>query len=359
MSKVIVELKDFSKSYGEKEIIKKLDLQIYEGEFITILGASGCGKTTLLRAISGLDTPTTGRVFIDGEDVTDLDPTKRQVNTLFQSYALFPLMTVKKNIEFGLKMKKVPKDERIKRIDEMLELVRLEGYEDRKPKDLSGGEQQRVSIARGLVNKPKVLLLDEPLSALDLKLRMEMQIELKRLQKRLGITFVYVTHDQDEALTMSDRIVLLHNGEIEQLDTPINIYENPKTAYVADFIGESNIFNGKVIEVDGEYATVELKIGDVIKVINKDLNIDDKVKIIIRPENFKIKEESKKQNKLEVKIKDYIYDGFYTKILASMEKMKDIKITSLSNEVTIPKGEMVYLEWNINEAIVIKDEKES
>lgn len=359
MKKVIVELKDFSKSFGKKQIIKKLDLQIYEGEFITILGASGCGKTTILRAISGLDSPTTGRVYIDGQDVTDLDPTKREVNTLFQSYALFPLMTVKKNIEFGLKMKKVPKDERSKRINDMLELVRLQGYEERKPKELSGGEQQRVSIARGLVNKPKVLLLDEPLSALDLKLRKQMQIELKTLQKKLGITFIYVTHDQDEALAMSDRIVLLHNGEIEQLDTPINIYEHPKTAYVADFIGESNIFDGSVISVDDSFAFIKLKIGNEIKALNDNLNVDDKVKFIIRPENFKVILDSKEQNKFEVKIREYIYDGFYTKILVNMEKMKDIKVTSVSNEVNVPKGDIVYLEWNIEEAIVIKDEEEA
>lgn len=357
MKKVIVELKDFSKSYGEKEIIKKLDLQIYEGEFITVLGASGCGKTTILRAISGLDFPTTGRVFIDGKDVTDEDPTKREVNTLFQNYALFPLMTVYQNIEYGLKMKKVPKEERKKRINEMLELVRLEGYEQRKPKELSGGEQQRVSIARGLVNKPKVLLLDEPLSALDLKLRTQMQIELKILQKKLGITFIYVTHDQNEALTMSDRIILLHNGEIEQMDTPENIYERPKTAYVADFIGESNIFDGKVVEIKDDHAYVELKVGNVVEVFNKDFNIDDKVKVIIRPENFFIVGKPKGKNNLKVKIKEYIYDGFYTKILANMEKMKDIKITSLSNLVNIPKGEEVYIEWNIEEAIVIKNEE--
>lgn len=358
MKKVIVELKDFSKSYGEKKIIKKLDLQIYEGEFITVLGASGCGKTTILRAISGLDNPTTGRVYIDGEDVTDLDPTKREVNTLFQSYALFPLMSVYKNIEFGLKMKKIPKEEREKRISEMLELVRLQGYEDRKPKDLSGGEQQRVSIARGLVNKPKVLLLDEPLSALDLKLRKQMQIELKTLQKKLGITFIYVTHDQDEALTMSDRIVLLHNGEIEQLDTPINIYKHPKTAYAADFIGESNIFDGVVTKVlDDNYAIVKLTLENEIKIINKNFQLDDKVKIIIRPESFNIVEKTKNQNKFEVKIKEYIYDGFYTKVLAKMEKNSDIKVTCLSNDISIPKGNIAYLNWNIEEAIVIKNEE--
>ena len=205
MEKVLVKLEGFGKSYGKKEVIKNIDLEIYEGEFLTLLGSSGCGKTTILRSISGLDVPTVGKVYIDGEDVTYLEPPKRQVNTIFQNYALFPLMNIYDNIAFGLRMKKVPEDEIKKRVDEMLELVHLEGYEKRFPRELSGGEQQRVSLARGLINRPKVLLLDEPISALDLKLRKMMQIELKMLQRKLGITFVYVTHDQDEALSMSDR----------------------------------------------------------------------------------------------------------------------------------------------------------
>ena len=251
MKKAIVELKDFSKSYGEKTIIEKVDLKVYEGEFLTLLGSSGCGKTTILRSISGLDHPTTGKVYIDGEDVTELEPPKRKVNTIFQNYALFPLMTIEENVAFGLKMKHIPKEEINKRVKNMLELVHLEGYEKRKPKELSGGEQQRVSIIRGLINNPKVLLLDEPLSALDLKLRKQMQIELKQLQKKLGITFIYVTHDQDEALSMSDRIVVLRNGQIEQIGSPVEVYENPESLYVADFLGEANVFNGKIYGIKG------------------------------------------------------------------------------------------------------------
>ena len=359
MKKVIVELKNFSKSYGDKVVIKDLDLQINEGEFVTILGSSGCGKTTILRSISGLDNPTTGRVYIDGEDVTDLDPTKREVNTLFQNYSLFPLMTVHDNVEFGLKMKKVPKEEREKRIKEALELVQLTGYENRKPSELSGGEQQRVSIARGIVNKPKVLLLDEPLSALDLKLRIQMRLELKNLQKKLGITFIYVTHDQDEALTMSDRIVLLHNGVIEQIAPPNEIYENPSSVYVADFIGESNIFEGKVTKIQDRYAYVDLTLGDVIKVFNNDFAKNDKVKVVIRPENFKIVKSSSKVNSFEVEIKDNIYDGFYTKTLANAGKLKNIQIKTLSNLVNVTKGDKAFVEWNIVDAIVIKDEKQN
>ena len=241
MKKVIVKLENFSKSYGEKEIIKDINLEVYEGEFLTLLGSSGCGKTTILRSISGLDYPTSGKVYIDGEDVTNLEPPKRQVNTIFQNYALFPLMTIEENIAFGLKMKKIPKDEIKKRVDDMLELVHLEGYEKRKPKELSGGEQQRVSIVRGLINNPKVLLLDEPLSALDLKLRKKMQIELKQLQKKLGITFIYVTHDQDEALSMSDRIVVLREGKIEQIGSPVEVYEN------IHVLSENGVSNGIIM----------------------------------------------------------------------------------------------------------------
>ena len=288
MKKVIVKLENFSKSYGDKEIIKNIDLDVYEGEFLTLLGSSGCGKTTILRSISGLDYPTTGKVYIDGEDVTNLEPPKRQVNTIFQNYALFPLMTIEENISFGLKMKKVPKKEIKERVDKMLELVHLNGYEKRKPKDLSGGEQQRVSIVRGLINNPKVLLLDEPLSALDLKLRKKMQIELKQLQRKLGITFIYVTHDQDEALTMSDRIVVLREGKIEQIGSPIEVYEEPNSLYVADFLGEANIFNGKILSSDGSKKTLVTNNREVITIQTDEYNVGDEVNIVVRPENIKV-----------------------------------------------------------------------
>ena len=236
------------------------------------MGSSGCGKTTILRSISGLDYPTTGKVYIDDEDVTNLEPPKRQVNTIFQNYALFPLMTIEDNIAFGLKMKKVDKKEIKRRVNEMLELVHLEGYEKRKPSELSGGEQQRVSIVRGLINNPKVLLLDEPLSALDLKLRKKMQIELKQLQKKLGITFIYVTHDQDEALSMSDRIVVLKDGYIEQIGTPVEVYENPNSLYVADFLGEANVFDGIIKEVSNTKRIVNIDGNDNFNILNTNFN---------------------------------------------------------------------------------------
>ena len=354
MKKVIVRLEDFSKSYGEKEVIKKLDLDIYEGEFLTLLGSSGCGKTTLLRSISGLDTPTTGKVYIDGEDVTNVEPPKRQVNTIFQNYALFPLMTIEDNIAFGLKMKKVPKKQIQKRVKEMLELVHLEGYEKRKPKDLSGGEQQRVSIVRGLINNPKVLLLDEPLSALDLKLRKKMQIELKQLQRKLGITFIYVTHDQDEALSMSDRIVVLRNGQIEQIGSPVEVYENPESLYVADFLGEANVFNGKIISIEDNKYTLRTEEGREIQFVNGNFNKRDKVNLIIRPENVKISKSVKKGNCLKAKIYEQVYDGAFTKILMHVDG-NIVKSIISGNDKLYNRGDEVYIYWDIEDAIVLGD----
>jgi len=352
MKKVIVRLEDFSKSYGEKQVIKKLDLDIYEGEFLTLLGSSGCGKTTLLRSISGLDTPTTGKVYIDGEDVTNVEPPKRQVNTIFQNYALFPLMTIEDNIAFGLKMKKIPKKQIQKRVKEMLELVHLEGYEKRKPKDLSGGEQQRVSIVRGLINNPKVLLLDEPLSALDLKLRKKMQIELKQLQRKLGITFIYVTHDQDEALSMSDRIVVLRDGHIEQIGSPVEVYENPKTLYVADFLGEANVFNGKITSIeDGKY-TITTSDGNKLSFINGEFEKRDKVNLIIRPENVKISKKEKKNGCLKAKIYEQVYDGAFTKILMNVGD-NIVKAIISGNDKLYNRGDEVYIYWDIEDAIVL------
>ena len=220
---VIVKLENVSKKFDDKYVIKNFSLDIYEGEFITLLGSSGCGKTTVLRMISGLENVTSGKVYIDSKDVTNVDATKREVNTIFQNFALFPKMTVKENVAFGLRMKKVEEKEIEKKVSFAIDLVKLKGYENRYPHDLSGGQQQRVAIARGIVMNPKVLLLDESLCSLDLKLRKSMQIELKKLQKKLGITFIYVTHAQDEALSMSDRIAIINKGDIVQLDTPENI----------------------------------------------------------------------------------------------------------------------------------------
>ena len=242
MSDIILQLNEIHKSFEGTDVLKGISLSINRAEFITLLGASGCGKTTTLRIIAGLETPDSGSVLLEGQDITALEPNKRNVNTVFQNYALFPHMNVADNVGYGLKIKKVPKEEIAKRVADALKLVQLEEYGKRMPDQLSGGQRQRIAIARAVVNEPKVLLLDEPLGALDLKLRRQMQLELKRLQKQLGITFIYITHDQEEAINMSDRIAVMNQGVLEQLGTPNEIYYRPRTAYVADFVGNANIF---------------------------------------------------------------------------------------------------------------------
>lgn len=259
MAEVSLELKEIKKSFTEGEaVLDNISLEISKGEFITLLGSSGCGKTTTLRIIAGLEQPDAGSVWLDGREVTGLEPNQRDVNTVFQNYALFPHMNVAENIGYGLKLKKVPKSEIRKKVSQMLELVQLKGYEKRKPSELSGGQKQRVAIARALVNNPKVLLLDEPLGALDLQLRRTMQIELKHLQKKLGITFIYITHDQEEAINMSDRIAVMKDGRIEQIGTPDEIYNHPKTSYVATFVGNANILHGVAESIQGQNAIVKI-----------------------------------------------------------------------------------------------------
>lgn len=248
MSHKLIDLTHISKSYGSNLVLDDLNLYIRENEFLTLLGPSGCGKTTLLRILGGFESPDTGSVVFDGQNITDLAPNKRQLNTVFQKYALFPNMTIADNIAFGLKIKGKSRDYIQDKIRYALKLVNLEGFEDRTPDSLSGGQQQRIAIARAIVNEPKVLLLDEPLGALDLKLRQDMQYELIRLKNELGITFVYVTHDQEEALTMSDTIVVMNQGYIQQIGTPEDIYNEPQNAFVADFIGESNILSATMVE---------------------------------------------------------------------------------------------------------------
>lgn len=244
MSDKLIELKNIVKNFGKNEIIKDISLDITKGEFLTLLGPSGCGKTTILRMLAGFETPTSGEILLEGEDLVPVPASKRRINTVFQSYALFPHMTVRDNIGYGMKMRKVPAAEIKERVDEMLKLTQLEALANRKPSQLSGGQQQRVAIARSLVNRPQVLLLDEPLGALDLQLRKSMQLELKRLQRKLGTTYVYVTHDQEEAMTMSDRVVVMYEGKIEQCGTPREIYNHPATEFVSQFLGEANLFRG-------------------------------------------------------------------------------------------------------------------
>jgi len=252
-----IALSDLSKHFAEVRAVDGLDLDIADGEFFSMLGPSGSGKTTVLRLVAGFEQPTSGRILLAGEDVTDRPPFARDVNTVFQDYAIFPHMSVRQNVEYGLRVKRVPRAERRDRAEQALATVRLEGYGERRPHQLSGGQRQRVALARALVNRPKVLLLDEPLGALDLKLRREMQIELKEIQREVGITFVFVTHDQEEALTMSDRIAVFNEGRIEQLATPVELYEHPASAFVAGFVGTSNLLQGdvarKLVGQDGTF----------------------------------------------------------------------------------------------------------
>ena len=300
MAEVSLELKEIKKSFTEGEaVLDNISLEISKGEFITLLGSSGCGKTTTLRIIAGLEQPDAGSVWLDGREVTGLEPNQRDVNTVFQNYALFPHMNVAENIGYGLKLKKVPKSEIKKKVSQMLELVQLEGYEKRKPSELSGGQKQRVAIARALVNNPKVLLLDEPLGALDLQLRRAMQIELKHLQKKLGITFIYITHDQEEAINMSDRIAVMRDGRIEQIGTPDEIYNHPKTSYVATFVGNANILHGVAESIQGENAIVKIGNDRVIVKLETSqqdtgakqyLSAGENVTLAVRSENVLLQE---------------------------------------------------------------------
>lgn len=303
MAEISLELKEIKKSFTEGEaVLDNISLEISKGEFITLLGSSGCGKTTTLRIIAGLEQPDAGSVWLDGREVTGLEPNQRDVNTVFQNYALFPHMNVAENIGYGLKLKKVPKSEIRKKVSQMLELVQLEGYEKRKPSELSGGQKQRVAIARALVNNPKVLLLDEPLGALDLQLRRAMQIELKHLQKKLGITFIYITHDQEEAINMSDRIAVMKDGRIEQIGTPDEIYNHPKTSYVATFVGNANILHGVAESIQGENAIVKIGNDRVIVKLETSqqdtgdtrakqcLSAGERVTLAVRSENILLQE---------------------------------------------------------------------
>ena len=289
----LIELKDISKSFGDTEILHHIDLYIRKCEFVTLLGPSGCGKTTLLRLLGGFETPSTGKIFFDGQDITDVPPHKRRINTVFQKYALFSHLNVFDNIAFGLNLKtpeafgvktRAQKKEEIKRrVSRMLKLVKMEGYEKRSINSLSGGQQQRIAIARALVNEPEVLLLDEPLGALDLKLRKEMQIELKSMQQQLGITFIYVTHDQEEALTMSDTVAVMNGGRILQIGDPKRIYDEPKNAFVANFIGESNIIPGVMLEDN----LVEM-LGAEFQCVDEGFAPNEPVDVVVRPEDVMI-----------------------------------------------------------------------
>ena len=310
-----VEMRDVLKQFvtpegGILSAVDHVDMQIKDGEFFSLLGPSGCGKTTSLRMIAGFELPTAGSILIRGKEMSQVPAHQRPVNTVFQQYALFPHMTVEQNIGFGLEMKGVGKAERSKRVSEALEMVRLPGMEMRRAKQLSGGQQQRIALARALVNKPEVLLLDEPLGALDLKLRKEMQLELKTLQREVGITFIYVTHDQEEALTMSDRIAVMSKGKALQIGQPEEIYERPANKFVADFIGETNFLDGVVKGQNGKVVDVELTGTGTVQVESaRTFTTGQKVAVAVRPEKLRLNSEIKDGNNLHGRVEDIIYIG--------------------------------------------------
>ena len=328
-----IQFNKVSRHFGDVKAVDQVDLEIVNGEFFAMLGPSGSGKTTCLRMIAGFDRPTSGVINLFGQDVSNLPPYERSVNTVFQDYALFPHMTVGDNIGYGLMIKKVSKTEITKQVDEMLDLVQLKGYASRKPSQLSGGQRQRVALARALINHPKVLLLDEPLGALDLKLRQQMQVELKAIQKRVGITFIFVTHDQEEAITMSDRIAVFNHGKIEQIGSPADIYERPASAFVAGFVGTSNLISGELAKrITGSEQTFS-----------------------IRPEKIHLgtTEQTITANMLSLNgvVRDVVYLGLYTRYLVEIENGVDLVVVeqnlkTTSMDVLSTKGQKVKLYWH-------------
>ena len=323
MEKKIIELKNISKNFEDQQVLKGIDLNIYENEFLTLLGPSGCGKTTLLRIIGGFEEPSNGQLIFDGKDISKVPPYKREVNTVFQKYALFPFLNVADNIAFGLNLKKMDKDVIEKKVSKMLELVGLKGFEKRDVTLLSGGQQQRVAIARALVNEPKVLLLDEPLGALDAKLRKDMQTELKKIQKEVGITFIFVTHDQEEALSMSDTIVVLNDGVIQQIGTPMDIYNEPQNRFVAEFIGESNIIEGNMIKD----CLVNFD-GIDWECVDKGFKDNEDIEVVLRPEDMDVVEPE--AGKVTGTIISKVFMGVHYEYLVET-KNRDYKVHTTEN----------------------------
>ena len=357
MSQVMVKIDNVNKKYGDNHVVKDLFLEIKKGEFLTMLGPSGCGKTTTLRMIAGFEVPTTGNIYIEDEEIQNNEPYDREVNTVFQNYALFPHMSIYDNLAFGLSVKRVNKQEIKERVTEILELVQLVGFENRKPDQLSGGQKQRVAIGRALINRPKVLLLDEPLGALDLKLRKQMQFELKRLQKKLGITFVYVTHDQEEALTMSDRIAIMYGGNLEQVGTPKEIYEKPNSKFVADFIGESNIFYGVASKKGNDVLEVKLESGSV-EAIDAQVKDNEIIYVLVRPENIKLSKDSVEGFSLVGKVKEHVYIGNVNKTIIVLPTGMEIKMNTTPKVALLPVDSEIYVYWEKEDAVVIKSENQ-
>ena len=369
--KETVELEEFlkfdrvTKSYGSLKAVDDVTLTIRRGEIFSILGPSGCGKTTLLRMLAGFDTPDSGRILLDGEDITEQLPNERKVNTVFQNYALFPHMTVRENIAFGLKLKHLPKKEIDQQVDKMLAMIQMEACADKKPNQISGGQKQRTAIARALIMKPRVLLLDEPLAALDLKLRQRMSLELSLIHDEVGITFMYVTHDQNEAMSISDHIAVMHNGRVEQVGTPAEIYEAPRTSFVAAFIGDTNFFDGRIAEVvDSEYCWLDVpELPPLLCFNDKKKAKGDLVHVSIRPEKFSISVErpqtGPKQNVLPATVEDIVYQGDHTRYWVSIAPDWRVAVTRQHNrfmldEKPITWGDKVFISWQSDDGFMLE-----
>ena len=353
-------IQNVTKLFGNVKAVDDVSLTIEAGEFLTLLGPSGSGKTTLLNMIAGFFRPTRGHILIGDKDITSLPPEKRDVGMTFQNYALFPHMTVADNIAFPLKMRKASKGEISKRIEEVLELVRLRDFGKRYPKQLSGGQQQRVSLARSIVFNPSILLMDEPLGALDKKLRQHMQLELKQLHRKLQMTVVYVTHDQEEALTMSDRIAVLNDGRIEQIGTPDEIYQRPDNWFVADFIGESNFLEGVISECGTELSVIECHDLNITTAAQEWMKSGQQVLVLLRPERLNIypdKPESDNQNVISGKIVDDLYVGNISRYLievSALQKILNVELRNTEKTIRFKAEQNVFVTWQVNDTIVIR-----
>ncbi len=356
MSELILQLEQVTKSFGESKVLDGIDLSVYSGEFITLLGSSGCGKTTTLRIISGLESPDSGRVLLEGKDVTWEEPNKRDVNTVFQNYALFPHMTVEENIGYSLRLKKRKKPEIWEEVQKALTLVQLEGYEHRMPHELSGGQRQRVAIARAVVNRPRILLLDEPLGALDLQLRRQMQSELKRLQKQLGITFIYITHDQEEALNMSDRVAVMRDGRFEQIGSPDEIYNTPKTSFVAGFVGSANILQGRVEYAEGDKVCLRHPQGVVwARNLGAPVISGQTVTLAVHSEQVNIEKNSQGYAAAGLlgRVREKTLAGGMLRIMVELGNGEELTVSRCGISTDPEPGDTVLLDWNTQDAVLI------
>jgi spermidine/putrescine transport system ATP-binding protein len=359
----IIQFNNVSKCYNELPVLQDINLTVKNSEFLTVLGPSGCGKTTLLRLISGFEFPSTGSIFINGKDVTNIPPHLRQVNTVFQSYALFPHMNVFENVAFGLRCHKLPEAEIQKRVMEVLSMVKLSAFANRKPQQMSGGQQQRIAIARAVVNKPLILLLDEPLSSLDYKLRKTMQMELKQLQIQLGITFIMVTHDQEEALSTSDRVVIMQQGILEQVGTPREVYEEPCTLNVAKFLGEVNIFDTKILAANESHLIVKIEDKEFVLKNHKHFTANDTIYTLLRPEDLEVwglNEVENTEQMYAATVMQVIYKGSTVDLVLQLQSGTTILATQFFNEddesLDFSPGESVWVYWRTGWEVILSDE---